>query len=72
MCFIVPGGLEGKYRVAAPELMQDTFMSDSEDEGGKKSSYTVSPPLRKIISLAWLASNDFMLNNSKFGFLANN
>ncbi|XP_061724534.1 uncharacterized protein LOC133530585 [Cydia pomonella] len=29
------GGLEGKYRVAAPELMQDTFMSDSEDEGGE-------------------------------------
>ncbi|CAD0206244.1 unnamed protein product [Chrysodeixis includens] len=28
-------GLEGKYRVAAPELMQDTFMSDSEDEGGE-------------------------------------
>ncbi|GBP12197.1 hypothetical protein EVAR_6377_1 [Eumeta japonica] len=27
-------GPEGKYRVAAPELMQDTFMSDSEDEGG--------------------------------------
>ncbi|CAG5037655.1 unnamed protein product [Parnassius apollo] len=29
------GGVEGKYRVAAPELMQDTFMSDSEDEGGE-------------------------------------
>ncbi|CAH2060753.1 unnamed protein product, partial [Iphiclides podalirius] len=29
------GGIEGKYRVAAPELMQDTFMSDSEDEGGE-------------------------------------
>lgn len=37
-CFIVAGGFEGKYRVAAPELMQDTFMSDSEDEGGKCSS----------------------------------
>ncbi|CAG9109207.1 unnamed protein product [Plutella xylostella] len=32
---VVPGGAEGKYRVAAPELMQDTFMSDSEDEGGE-------------------------------------
>lgn len=32
---VVTGGLEGKYRVAAPELMQDTFMSDSEDEGGE-------------------------------------
>jgi hypothetical protein len=26
--------------VAAPELMQDTFMSDSEDEGGK---FQISP-----------------------------
>lgn len=34
-CSLVAGGLEGKYRVAAPELMQDTFMSDSEDEGGE-------------------------------------
>lgn len=33
--FLQTGGLEGKYRVAAPELMQDTFMSDSEDEGGE-------------------------------------
>jgi hypothetical protein len=26
---------EEKYRVLAPESMQETFMSDSEDEGGK-------------------------------------
>jgi hypothetical protein len=26
---------EEKYRVVAPESMQETFMSDSEDEGGK-------------------------------------
>ncbi|KAG8239872.1 hypothetical protein J437_LFUL019411, partial [Ladona fulva] len=26
---------EEKYRVMAPETMQETFMSDSEDEGGK-------------------------------------
>jgi len=27
--------IEEKYRVVAPETMQETFMSDSEDEGGK-------------------------------------
>jgi ankyrin len=27
--------IEEKYRVVAPEFMQETFMSDSEDEGGK-------------------------------------
>lgn len=27
--------IEEKYRVVAPEAMQETFMSDSEDEGGK-------------------------------------
>ena len=32
--------IEEKYKVLAPESMQETFMSDSEDEGGK-SSYDV-------------------------------
>lgn len=27
--------IEEKYKVVAPEAMQETFMSDSEDEGGK-------------------------------------
>ena len=27
--------LEEKYKVLAPESMQETFMSDSEDEGGE-------------------------------------
>ena len=27
--------VEEKYKVVAPESMQETFMSDSEDEGGK-------------------------------------
>jgi ankyrin len=27
--------VEEKYKVLAPESMQETFMSDSEDEGGK-------------------------------------
>jgi ankyrin len=31
----VASGAEEKYRVVAPETMQETFMSDSEDEGGK-------------------------------------
>ena len=26
--------IEEKYRVVAPEAMQETFMSDSEDDGG--------------------------------------
>lgn len=26
--------IEEKYKVMAPESMQETFMSDSEDEGG--------------------------------------
>jgi hypothetical protein len=33
--------VEEKYRVMAPETMQETFMSDSEDEGGK--SFVQSP-----------------------------
>ena len=28
--------VEEKYRVMAPESMQETFMSDSEDEGGRR------------------------------------
>ena len=28
--------VEEKYRVIAPESMQETFMSDSEDEGGRR------------------------------------
>lgn len=27
--------IEEKYKVMAPEAMQETFMSDSEDEGGR-------------------------------------
>lgn len=33
--------IEEKYRVQAPESMQETFMSDSEDEGGKSLSYFI-------------------------------
>lgn len=31
--------IEEKYKVVAPEAMQETFMSDSEDEGGKLQRY---------------------------------
>lgn len=30
-----------KYRVVAPEAMHETFMSDSEEEGGKKMDITI-------------------------------
>lgn len=30
--------VEEKYRVVAPEAMQETFMSDSEEEGGESIS----------------------------------
>lgn len=32
--------IEEKYRVQAPESMQETFMSDSEDEGGESLTYS--------------------------------
>lgn len=35
---ITPTTTEEKYKVVSPETMQETFMSDSEDEGG---SYTI-------------------------------
>lgn len=43
------GQLDEKYRVVAPETMQETFMSDSEDENGKLSARkalreTLPPP----------------------------
>ena len=42
--------IEEKYKVLAPESMQETFMSDSEDEGGKqKNSKTL--PLFLFITL---------------------
>lgn len=31
--------IEEKYKVVAPEAMQETFMSDSEDEGGRNCSF---------------------------------
>lgn len=33
--------IEEKYKVMAPEAMQETFMSDSEDEGGELIKFLV-------------------------------
>lgn len=33
--------IEEKYKVMAPEAMQETFMSDSEDEGGELVKFLV-------------------------------
>ena len=46
--------VEEKYRVNAPESMQETFMSDSEDEGGKSvcRKGVRYPPLSLKISIA--------------------
>lgn len=30
---------DAKYKVVAPESMHETFLSDSEDEGGKSKAY---------------------------------
>lgn len=47
---------EEKYKVVAPETMQETFMSDSEDEGGKlfeqhKILFRLSHSLIQLIKL---------------------
>ncbi|PNF30054.1 Ankyrin-3, partial [Cryptotermes secundus] len=39
----VASGAEEKYRVVAPETMQETFMSDSEDEGGEDTMLSDQP-----------------------------
>ena len=46
-------GADEKYRVVAPETMQETFMSDSEDEGGKLflSNYCMSTVVVKGITI---------------------
>ncbi|CAG4962422.1 unnamed protein product [Colias eurytheme] len=61
-CFKSPddGGVEGKYRVAAPELMQDTFMSDSEDEGGE-----VECPIQQQQQYRYMNSEAGTLNRAK-------
>ena len=58
--------IEEKYRVVAPESMQETFMSDSEDEGGEllKKMCTYF----KITFLSYRSSNlgcNFSLNSQQ-------
>lgn len=45
-----------KYRVVAPEAMHETFMSDSEEEGGKYRS-CVSCHVNIIISQTLITQN---------------
>ena len=51
--------VEEKYKVLAPESMQETFMSDSEDEGGKWDNKISSQPyldcLVYFITFIWTA-----------------
>ena len=49
--------IEEKYKVLAPESMQETFMSDSEDEGGNSlltQNLSKSKYLQKSSQLYWL------------------
>lgn len=56
--YISGSGPEGRYRVAAPELMQDTFMSDSEDEGGEITYITILF-LAVRFTLTWFTTHRF-------------
>lgn len=38
-----------KYKVISPETMQETFMSDSEDEGGKLKQKILNVLLKNIL-----------------------
>lgn len=51
--------IEEKYRVQAPESMQETFMSDSEDEGGEY-SYLAT---KSIIYYPFAAYYLYLLHN---------
>lgn len=49
--------IEEKYRVQAPESMQETFMSDSEDEGGESM-------ILSIYNFSWLPSDEQRIRNT--------
>lgn len=55
--------IEEKYRVVAPEAMQEVYMSDSEDEGGKFLSFT--------FHFLYQFTSNFNNNNKKniYGFI---
>lgn len=45
--------MEEKYRVQAPEAMQETFMSDSEEEGGKHTYVFKIQSCQIVTSTTW-------------------
>lgn len=45
--------IEEKYKVMAPEAMQETFMSDSEDEGGKLFEFFIVSMYRYLLLSQW-------------------
>lgn len=53
--------IEEKYRVQAPESMQETFMSDSEDEGGKFPNFQIKLYVMNEISCFFFYVLDFRL-----------
>lgn len=52
--------VEEKYRVVAPEAMQETFMSDSEEEGGELfiTAYCVPALLMRLNKLCYSQKGD--------------
>ena len=59
--------IEEKYKVLAPESMQETFMSDSEDEGGKNQSFfLVFHTLGQTINFCPKIQLNFILSKNEF------
>ena len=58
--------IEEKYKVNAPESMQETFMSDSEDEGGQ----FCCSPISKVIKVLLLFFFERYLSLLYFCFIA--
>ena len=48
---VTPAATEDKYKVIAPETMQEAPMSDSEEEGGEYVTPVVSPLCNRLYSL---------------------
>ena len=56
--------IEEKYKVLAPESMQETFMSDSEDEGGKQKILKLFP----LLFLTHYVKNPILVQKWNFPF----
>ena len=63
--------IEEKYRVQAPESMQETFMSDSEDEGGKCLFLLCYKLFLTIFFLDVTILLFFLIQSSKFSMKSN-